>query len=264
MRRKKFNIQFKNKYVGILLVVLIMSIGFAAVSSTLNFKGRVKISVNLEDLDCYIGNLFVDSVNKFDSLSNDLSGFNFSVSAKSAEIKYYIANNSTQYDVKPTITCSDANESGLSLTNAIDEVVEAQKISEGIITITRENTSEVNFTCTLTYELVERTTIESKVKKVFYSADGSTLTSPYKIYTDETNYVDLISPVKSSTVFLGWKNQDDNSVDENTLITSSSDEVLYAEWSLLHARYVSYDPSKGYTDCETVQCALDELAEKLG
>ncbi len=34
--------------------------------------------------------------------------------------------------------------------------------------------------------------------------------------------------------------------------------------TLLHARYTHYDNSLGYTECETVQCALDELYIEVG
>lgn len=263
MKREKNNIQFKNKYFTLLIVILIMSIGFAAVSSTLSFKGKGKISVNLEDLDCYIGNLFVNSINKFDSLSNDLSGFTFSITGKNNEIKYYIVNNSTEYDIKPTIICSDANEDGNTFLNEYDEVVAAQGIGEATITIERTNTSELNYTCQLTYELVERTSIAPKVKKIFYSADGSTLTNAYKTITMETTYGSLSTPTKGDSVFLGWIDKNDEEISDTTTITNYEDEVLYADWSMLQARYTSYDNSKGYSSCETVQCAIDELAEKL-
>ena len=43
----------------------------------------------------------------------------------------------------------------------------------------------------------------------------------------------------------------------------NEDEILYADWSILHARYTKYDSTKSKSTCETVQCAIDEINSML-
>ena len=252
--RKKIKIQ-KSFY--LLIAVCLLTAAYATVSSTLGVVSSTKIGMNIKDLDYYIGNIFVDDINQFSYLSDDLTSFNVEVNGN-VTIDYYLVNASTQYDMKPSITCSDI---GVEITNNVSDLVSAQSVSKGTITV---NTTETkNLLCLFSYELVERETISPLKKFVFYSSDGSKLTSAYKEYTTETNYVDLETPKRGNSLFMGWINKDGKTIDENSLITSDYNEILYATWSKLNALYIKYDNTKSNSTCETVKCALDELSEKF-
>ena len=68
---------------------------------------------------------------------------------------------------------------------------------------------------------------------------------------------------RGNSIFTGWTNKEGKTIDENSLITSDDNEILYATWSKLNALYVKYDNTKSNSTCETVKCALDELSKKF-
>ena len=49
---------------ALILVILLMSIGFATVSTTLIIKGSAKISENIDDFDVYFSKAILDNVDK--------------------------------------------------------------------------------------------------------------------------------------------------------------------------------------------------------
>lgn len=254
-RKKKFN----NKYIFVLLVILLMSIGYASVSTTLKFNGISMISVNISELDCYIGNVFINSINKFSTLSNDLTSFNFSIDS-STEIEYYIVNNTTDYDIVPKIMCSDSTGKDVSFSNDYPTVILPQKVEVGTIKIETTEKVNIEYTCLLTYERLEREESIPKIKRVFYSADGAKIDHAYKEYTTETTYESLDIPTKENSIFLSWMNSNKELISEEKFITDDDDEVIFANWSILHAKYTKYDPKSSSSKCTTVQCAIDELA----
>lgn len=248
----------------IVVVILLMVVGYANVSNQIVVKSNALLSVNLNELDCYIGNLFIDSVNRFDSLSNDLSSFTFNMTGKSKEINYYVRNNSTEYDENIKITCSTSGNSDIiEVNNRIETLVSAQSVNSGVLSISKDDTSEKTILCRLTYDNVSRDEIAAKNKAVFYSSEGASVSPAYTIFTGEKTYVNMPTPVKGVSIFLGWKNKNNKVVDETTLIDNYEDEILFADWSVLHAKYTSYDNSSSGSSCTTVQCALDELDKRI-
>lgn len=95
-----------SKHSILICCLVLMTIGYATVSSKLSTNGGALLAVNLSDLDCYIGNVFIDSKNHFDYLSNDLSSFTFTMSGSTLKINYYIRNNATEYDESAKLSCS--------------------------------------------------------------------------------------------------------------------------------------------------------------
>ena len=250
---RKFKVQ-KSFY--LFIAVCLVTIAYATVTETLGVVSSTKVGMNINELDYYIGNIFVDDINRFSYLSDDLTSFNVEVNGN-VTIDYYLVNASTQYDIKPNVECSDVGE----FTNNMSDLVPAQSVLKGTIKI--NTTGSKNLLCLFSYELVERENISPLKKFVFYSSDGSKLTNAYKEYTTEYNYVGLETPKRGNSVFTGWINKEGKTIDENSLITSDDNEILYATWSKLNALYVKYDNTKSNSTCETVKCALDELSEKF-
>lgn len=250
---RKFKI---HKSFYLFIAVCLITISYATVTETLGVVSSTKVGMNINELDYYIGNIFVDDINRFSYLSDDLTSFNVEVNGN-VTIDYYLVNASTQYDIKPKITCSDVGE----FTNIMSELVPAQSVSKGTITV--NTTGSKNLLCLFSYELVERESISPLKKFVFYSSDGSKLTSAYKEYTTEYNYVGLETPKRGNSIFTGWTNKEGKTIDENSLITSDDNEILYATWSKLNALYIKYDNTKSNSTCETVKCALDELSKEF-
>lgn len=264
---KKIANKLKNYHLSkqniIICCLVLMTIGYATVSSKLFTKGNALLAANLSDLDCYIGNVFVDSVNHFDYLSDDLSSFTFTMSGTTTKIDYYVRNNATEYDESAKLSCSASDNTTLNITNNFDSLISAQQINSGEMTISKSDTTEKTILCRLTYEDVSRDTAVKKNKAVFYSSTGASIDKPYTIYDGNTTYEGLPNTVRGDSIFLGWINKDKKTIDEKTKIEDDEDEILYADWSILHARYTKYDNTKSRSICETVQCAIDEINSML-
>lgn len=260
LNSKKYNF---SKQQIIFFCLLLMTIGYASVTSRNTIKSMAILSVNLSDLDCYIGNIFIDSKNHFDYLSNDLSSFTFKMSGTSTTLNYYIRNNSTEYDESVKIACSTSDDSNLKITNNLDNLVKAQSVNSGEMVIEKEDSAEKNILCKLSYENISRESISLKNKAVFYSSVSASIDKPYSIYEDVGKYTDLPKTTRGISIFLGWFDKNKKLIDENTKIESMEDEILYSEFSILHAKYTKFDNTKSKSDCVTVQCAIDEINSKL-
>lgn len=264
---KKIANKLKNYHLSkhsiLICCLILMTIGYATVSSKLSTNGSALLAVNLSNLDCYIGNVFVDSKNHFDYLSDDLSSFTFTMSESSLKINYYIRNNATEYDESAKLSCSASDNTTLNITNNFDSLIGAQQINSGEMTISKSDTTEKTILCRLTYENVSRDTTVKKNKAVFYSSIGASIDKPYTIYDGNITYDGLPNTVRGNSIFLGWFNKNKENINEKTKIEDNEDEILYADWSILHARYIKYDNTKSKSTRETVQCAIDEINSML-
>lgn len=75
-----------------------MSVDHAAISTTQNIKIGISIIFVIEDVDVYLANLYVNNINKFLYINDDLNGFTADIGNGTSVVEYYTANNSTQYD----------------------------------------------------------------------------------------------------------------------------------------------------------------------
>ena len=89
---------------ALILVILLMSIGFAAVSTTLIIKGNAKISENIDDFDVYFSKAILDNVDKSGEFIDDTNKtITFTTSDLSAvgdtsTLTYEVTNASKKYD----------------------------------------------------------------------------------------------------------------------------------------------------------------------
>lgn len=247
----------------ILIVIFAMVIGYGSLNVTKYINANVRVGMNLENVDLYIGNIFEDEVNKFGLINEDLTSFSFDVKKSSGVLKYYIRNNSLEYDMNIDVTCSEVDSSKIVVTNEYDNIVKAQEIMVGTISTKVNDENEYGISCKVSYKLQERTEPAIKTKVVFFAADGSIIKTPYKIYTSETVYGNLETPIKTGYTFKTWKNKDDKEINSNTSILSDADEILYSAWNNLYARNVEYDNGVTSLNCETIQCALEEINNKV-
>ena len=119
---RKFKI---HKSFYLFFAVCLVTIAYATVTETLGVVSSTKVGMNINELDYYIGNIFVDDINRFSYLSDDLTSFNVEVNGN-VTIDYYLVNASTQYDIKPKVTCSDVGE----FINNMSDLVPAQSVSK--------------------------------------------------------------------------------------------------------------------------------------
>ena len=166
----------KNKNM-LALVILIMSIGFAAVSTTLIINSNTRISENEDDFSVTFTAASLDGKDVYDDVIDDTKKV---ITFETSELKtlnqtsileYTITNNSSIYDAEVKVTCvpkDGATAKYTSIKNELEgnaDVVKAKKSVNGTLTTTLNKTSteEVSeeYTCTLEFNATERTEIET-------------------------------------------------------------------------------------------------------
>ena len=157
---------------AIVIAILIMSIGFAAISTTLIINGSAKISENTDDFDIYFSKARLDGTDVYANVisqdkktitfeTNDLKTLN-----QTSVLNYEVTNNSSNYDAEVQVNCkvkNDAEAKYTSIKNELENnatVVKAKTSLNGTITVTLNKvaTEEVReeYVCTLTFNAVER------------------------------------------------------------------------------------------------------------
>ena len=159
----------------LIVAILLMSIGFAAVSTTLIINGSANVSENNEDFsviftaasiagkDVYAS--VVDSTKKTITFTtSELKTLN-----QTSILTYEVTNNSSNYDANVTVTCvpkTGTTAKYTSIKNKLDNdatVVKAKTSVNGTLTVTLNKTAteEVSeeYTCKIEFNAVERTEI---------------------------------------------------------------------------------------------------------
>ena len=166
------------KRVGLLVIIMLMCIGFAAISTTLIINGNTKLSENTQDFDIYFSKARLDSEDVYKSvISKDKKTITFKTNNLSklgdkSVLEYEVTNNSANYDAEVKVTCSPENNKYTSLTNVLsteNNIVPARNKANGTLTITLKKTAleevEETYTCTLEFNAVERTSIGVSINK---------------------------------------------------------------------------------------------------
>ncbi len=162
----------------LILIILIMAIGFAAVSTTLVINGSAKVSENTEDFSVIFTKASLDGTDVYTNIVDDTKKIiNFSTTDlktlnQSSVLTYEITNNSSNYDAEVQVTCKLKNGGSAKYTSIKNKlegdatIVKAKESLNGTLTVTLEKvaTEEVNeqYVCELTFNAIERT------KKAFF------------------------------------------------------------------------------------------------
>ena len=150
----------------ILLVVLLLAVGFAAVTTTLFINGTTNIGTNKSDFDVYYSKAKVNGVEDNTVITDDTHIVFTQEMKKVGEtyvLDYDVTNGSRNYDADLTMTCTASNEY-LSVANAFDTdtTLPATETRTGKLTIelikgyVGETTKEVTIECTISANAVER------------------------------------------------------------------------------------------------------------
>ena len=197
---------------SILLVVLLMAVGFAAVSTTLYINGATKISANQDDFNVYYSDAYVNGTQD-KSVITDNTHITFTTTLKTLGEKYVldydVTNGSKNYDAELVMECTQGNEY-LSVTNVFDDDtnLEAQGTRRGTLTLEqiKSYTGEdldVTIKCTISANAIERSSVAETVEGD-YSIAGTLLdanndpvananlavfsNTPHYVTTDSTGY----------------------------------------------------------------------------
>lgn len=170
---------------ALILVILLMSIGFAAVSTTLIIKGSAKISENIDDFDVYFSKAILDNVDKSGEFIDDTNKtITFTTSDLSAvgdtsTLAYEVTNSSKNYDAVVQVNCEGANNY-LQVSMVPDNLtIEATTTKTGTVKVELKKTSITNqdipITCKLNIVASERTNLgANEVVKYNYKAKNIT------------------------------------------------------------------------------------------
>ena len=180
----------KNKKL-MLAAILLLGIGFAAVSTTLYINGNVGITANTADFDVKFTSATLDGTDiSSTAISADGKTITYgtndlSIVGDKSTLDFEVTNNSELYDAEVSIECSATGTKAdyYSITKNVASTIvaktkEAGKVDVELIKATTEDITE-EFTCTLTATATERTTKgeAAPVGPTYYYAFGTPTTS---------------------------------------------------------------------------------------
>ena len=159
----------------LIITILLLAVGFAAVSTTLIINGNVNIGENTDDFSVIFTAARLDRQNVYtDVISQDKKTITFETSDlktlnQTSVLNYEITNNSVNYDAEVTVNCKLKDNIEAKYTSIKNElagnttVVKAKETVNGTLTITLNKTSteevKEEYVCTLEFNTVERDTL---------------------------------------------------------------------------------------------------------
>ena len=153
MKNKKF----------IFISLLILAIGFAAVSTTLYISGNLLFGTNKNDFEVYFSGAIIDDEDKSNEvILSDKKHIEYETKelkklGDTSVLEFEVTNNSTQYDAKVSISCTLTDNTYVSYTTDKNEYnIPAQTRESGkvIVELIKASTSILN--PTISCELVSR------------------------------------------------------------------------------------------------------------
>ena len=188
----------------LIVAILLMSIGFAAISTTLIINGNAKVSENNEDFSVIFTAASIDGKDVYSTAVDDTKKI---ITFETSELKtlnqtsiltYEVTNNSSNYDANVKVTCvpkDGTTAKYTSIKNKLENdatVVKAKETLNGTLTVTLDKVATESvteeYTCKLEFNAVERDTL-GVTKPTFvawvptYYAYGTPTTSSATDYT---------------------------------------------------------------------------------
>ncbi len=159
----------------LIVAILLMSIGFAAISTTLVINGNANVSENNEDFSVIFTSASIDGNDVYSTAVDETKKtITFTTSElktlnQTSVLTYEVTNNSSNYDANVTVTCvpkEGTTAKYTSIKNKLENdatVVKAKSSVNGTLTVTLDKVSTENvteeYTCKLEFNAVERTEI---------------------------------------------------------------------------------------------------------
>ena len=159
----------------LIIAILLMSIGFAAISTTLIINGNANVSESNEDFSVIFTAASIDGNDVYSTAVDETKK---TITFTTSELKtlnqtsiltYEVTNNSSNYDANVTVTCvpkTGTTAKYTSIKNKLENdatVVKAKETLNGTLTVTLDKVATGSVTeeyvCTLTFNAVERDTL---------------------------------------------------------------------------------------------------------
>ena len=173
----------------LIIAILLMSIGFAAISTTLIINGNAKVSENNEDFSVIFTAASIDGKDVYSTVVDETKK---TITFTTGELKtlnqtsiltYEVTNNSSNYDANVSVTCvpkEGTTAKYTSIKNKLDNdatVVKAKSTLNGTLTITLDKVATESvteeYTCKLEFDAVERDTLGEHIPEpVSFTSDS--------------------------------------------------------------------------------------------
>ena len=192
---------------AIIIAILMMCVGFAAISTTLIINGSAKVSENADDFSVIFTSASLDGQDVF---ANVISGDKKTITFETNELKsvndssvltYEITNNSSNYDAEVSINCKVKDGTVAKYTSIKNElennetIVKAKTSLNGTLTVNLEkvSTEEVreDYVCELTFNAVERGELGKDIPNPVSFTTDSWQTIQKVVQTNNTNLYNI-------------------------------------------------------------------------
>ena len=159
----------------LIIAILLMSIGFAAISTTLIINGNAKVSENNEDFSVIFTAASIDGKDVYTTAVDDTKKI---ITFTTSELKtlnqtsiltYEVTNNSSNYDANVTVTCVPKTGTTAKYTSIKNKLendatkVSAKSSVNGTLTVTLDKVATESvieeYTCKLEFNAIERDTL---------------------------------------------------------------------------------------------------------
>ncbi len=262
----------KNK-ASIVVAILLLAVGFAAISTTLIINGSAKVSENADDFSVIFTKATLDGADVYANVIDDTKKvITFETSDlktlnQTSVLSYEVTNNSANYDAEVTVNCKlkDNTEAKYtSIKNELDgnaTVIKAKETLNGTLTVTLNKTAteEVReeYVCELTFNAVERDTLGSSGPTYYYAFGTPTTASATDYTTLGKNVFVRLGANDSKAVcindnglFCIKPNDYDNSVLAlKNHFGESACSVAGSNFSCYSGAFICNATSNGYVDC---------------
>ena len=262
----------KNK-ASIVVAILLLAVGFAAISTTLIINGSAKVSENADDFSVIFTKATLDGADVYANVIDDTKKvITFETSDlktlnQTSVLSYEVTNNSANYDAEVTVNCKlkDNTEAKYtSIKNELDgnaTVIKAKETLNGTLTVTLNKTAteEVReeYVCELTLNAVERDTLGSSGPTYYYAFGTPTTASATDYTTLGKNVFVRLGANDSKAVcindnglFCIKPNDYDNSVLAlKNHFGESACSVAGSNFSCYSGAFICNATSNGYVDC---------------
>lgn len=166
----------------VLFLILILSLGFAAVSATLSIEGVTLIGANEQDFKVYFSQAKLDDIDKSnvfikeDKQVVDFETKELNLVGDESYLDYEVTNDSSQYDASVKINCTATSPEILDYVDidySIDkEIITAKSRANGRVKVTLKKsysgneTFSHNFTCNIKVDALSKENINDTILEV--------------------------------------------------------------------------------------------------
>ena len=238
--------------IGIFILLLLLAIGFASVTTNLILNNNVSISAKPDDFNVIFtsaipeegGTATIDSTNKIIIYSTK----ELKSPGDKAELDYTVKNESSQYDAEIDMNISlNGYQDYLNITyetfnDTTNTIIDAkeEKMGKIIIELIKPSLEDIQIVLTVTFNANarERESIAYDTYTVRFNGNGSTTGETYEQSIKYNSEVQLLSNqfTKDNGYFMGWSTTPNGTVEysDNQLVSNLklAGEVidLYASW----------------------------------